>query len=312
MWRALSCIFIVCVVACTTPDDVVSFKTKTTGTSDIIYDLDITPDGRLTAVGGYVWTRGICVSGTATSDIMQVDSISNKGLFSLLRDSQGRLLTTGADGYLFTGSPGDPRWQFHRLSHWDILHNIISTENGYLTSGGKSYGRGYTYLLNRDLVIDTALYFDFEISDVKRVSDRRYIAAGWGNVMLSDDNGHTWKILPYDGDFFASIHFMDSTTGWIIGYNGTMLQTTDGGQTWHKPDIKIGGNGTNSFRKITGTDTRELIITGNLGRLWRSDDAGKTWQQYKLPTDEDIYDAVIHNGKYYVSGTGGLIAEIEL
>lgn len=311
--RLVLCILATLILySCSDEGQAVQFKRKHTGTQDIIYDMDITPDGTLTAVGGYVWSRGLSLTGKVTSDTIMADSFSNKGVFCLLRNRNRELMTVGTDGYLFVKQDNGISWQFHRLSNWDILHNILETNNGYLASGGKSYEHGYIYLLNPDKQIDTAMYFDYEISDIKKTASGRYIAAGWGNVRLSDDGGITWKTLPVKGDFFASCHFDDKNHGWIVGYNGTLLHSADGGNTWFEPDADISANGTNSFRKITGFGKNELMITGNNGRLWRSVDAGKSWTTYKLPTHEDIYDVEKYSGIYYISGSGGLLAGVSL
>lgn len=298
--------------SCASEEEYQTFRIIHTGTQDIIYDIDITEQGMLTAVGGYVWSRGIFLAGHVQEDTITSDSFANKGQFCLLRNSKGELLTVGTDGYLFSTADNGHSWKFHRLSNWDILHNIIETGSGYIASGGKSYEHGYIYLINPDLKIDTAMYFDYEISDIREAGNGRYIAVGWGNVRLSTDGGITWQILPVKGDFFASCHFEDALQGWIAGYNGTLLHTADSGDTWTEPDTDIKDNGTNSFRKITGFGNNELLIAGNNGRLWRSVDSGKKWTQYKLPTSEDIYDIMKHNGIYYLCGSGGLLAEVSL
>jgi photosystem II stability/assembly factor-like uncharacterized protein len=61
-----------------------------------------------------------------------------------------------------------------------------------------------------------------------------WVAGRPGSALLcSNDRGATWKVcktgqpLPLNG-----IHFFDAKRGWAVGEFGTILATTDGGQTW--------------------------------------------------------------------------------
>jgi photosystem II stability/assembly factor-like uncharacterized protein len=298
-------------VACNKDEPLVYYKEIDSGTKDILYAIDTDSDDNITVVGGYVWSRGICLQTTNDLSQIQLDSFSNKGQFDLLRTKKDELLTVGADANLFSKSSKQSDWKFHRLQNWDILHNIIETENGYLASGGKSYEHGYIFLINDQYRIDTALYFGHEISQVVRISKGKYISVGWGNLMLSYDSGKTWKLLPNKGDFYASCVFTSPLSGWIVGYNGSLLESKDGGETWHQSSGVISGNGFNSFRKIVQPEENELIITGNNGKLWRSLDFGRHWVKIHIPDDRDIYDIVKKSdGKYVITGSEGYLAEL--
>jgi len=286
------------------------FKVYTTPTNDILHALDIDQNGNITIIGGYVWSRGISLQSEGNLTDFRLDSFSNKGQFDLLRTKNNNLITVGNEGQLFQKTSHHEPWKFHRLQNWDILHHIIETETGYIASGGKSYEHGYIYLINKQFRIDTALYFGHEISEVVQIASQNYLSVGWGNIQRSSDGGKNWKLLPNEGDFYASCVFTDPQNGLIIGYNGSLLNSNDGGNSWQKSNAKISGNGFSSFRKIVKTDENELIITGNKGNLWRSLDLGLTWVKIKLPDLNDIYDiSKKSDGKYIIVGSNGLVAE---
>jgi photosystem II stability/assembly factor-like uncharacterized protein len=54
-----------------------------------------------------------------------------------------------------------------------------------------------------------------------------------GAMYRSDDLGATFRMVPSGtGQNLRSVHFLDDTIGWIAGDAGTLLLTTNGGETW--------------------------------------------------------------------------------
>lgn len=306
-YLVLLAILLLC--SCVKQEELGGFQRIPVATADDFYSLDVEKDGSFAAIGGYVWHRGIVAEGNAQSLVCTVDSFCNKGQFDLLRSRKNLLISVGTDGYFFSKPSGRKSWTFHRLSHWDILHHIIETPDGYLASGGKSYEKGYIFLINPSFSIDTVLYFGHEISEVIPVSKNTFLSLGWGTLQISTDKGHHWQRLELSGDFFASGHFQDSLQGIVIGYNGHTYHTRDGSLSWTKN--RVAGSGFDSFRKIRNTAIHEWWITGTKGRLWHSTDNGRSWRLSQLPVKSDLYDiATLNDGRYLVCGSEGLLAII--
>ncbi len=298
------------IVSCNNSEKILQYREIPLPTSDILYDIDIDNSGHITIAAGYVWSRGFMIETDQRLLNIKIDTISNKALFYLLRSDDGLLVTVGTDGYIFSRKSFLDSWIFYRTSHWDILHHIIKTKSGYLASGGKSYGTGYIYHINNNFQIDTTINFKHEISEVKEISDSKLISVGWGNIQRSDDNGITWRKLPNEGDFYASVLFTSETHGIIIGYNGELLESTDSGNTWYNSKAYISGNGFNSFRKLVSIANGPLFILGNQGKLWKSDDEGKSWEYYKTNSQSDIYDIEkALDGDYIAVGSNGFLAK---
>lgn len=298
------------IISCNDEDTLVKYTEIDTSTSDILYDIEIDNKGHITIAGGYVWSRGFMIETDQDLLDLKKDTISNKALFYILQTEEGRLVSVGTDGYIFAKEAPTRPWEFYRTSEWGILHHIIKTKYGYLASGGKSYGAGYMYHLNQNFKIDTAISFKHEISEVKQIMEDKLISVGWGNIQRSDDGGITWRILPNEGDFYASVMFTSAKHGIIIGYNGTLLETNDSGETWQKSQAEISNNSFNSFRKLVQIENGPIIITGNQGKLWKSDDNGLSWQYYKLNTKSDIYDiARGPDGDFIAVGSNGFLAK---
>ncbi len=81
------------------------------------------------------------------------------------------------------------------------------------------------------------------------------------------------------------IHFSDRLNGWAIGYNGTMMKTTDGGETWEGVTVDSG-----DFRDIQFIDNKRGWIAGRDGAFYRTVD-GHSWERvipFGYPEDEDF------------------------
>ncbi len=73
-----------------------------------------------------------------------------------------------------------------------------------------------------------------------------YFACGWyGSIARSSNGGKTWDRIESGVSQTTSLYgifFLDDQLGWAVGYNGTMLRTTNGGGTVSstQPDGAIG------------------------------------------------------------------------
>ncbi|MDP2302193.1 MAG: protein kinase [Ignavibacteria bacterium] len=124
----------------------------------------------------------------------------------------------------------------------------------------------------------------------------------------------------------SSIHFVDQTTGFTCGSEGTILKTIDGGQTWKiipSPDslnlndvkfinslngfiigesgkvlrtmdggenwFKIDLNTTDTFFKIFFINSYTGFIVGSNGRIMKTNDGGNSWRQVKTNTQSLLF-----------------------
>lgn len=70
---------------------------------------------------------------------------------------------------------------------------------------------------------------------VARAGQRLVAAGERGIVLLSDDNGISWRQAQVPVSVtLTSVRFVDEQNGWITGHSGVLLNTTDGGETWSK------------------------------------------------------------------------------
>ena len=98
------------------------------------------------------------------------------------------------------------------------------------------------------------------------------------------------------------VHFTDKQNGLVVGENGLVLETTDGGKTWTKKDINMrppgaaqaqrrpqgaqagpppgfGGGGAATLYNIYFVNEKIGFLTGARGTILKTDDGGKTWNR---------------------------------
>ena len=103
--------------------------------------------------------------------------------------------------------------------------------------------------------------------------DAVWLLCDRAEILRSIDAGVTWKRvpLPLEGKM-NGIAFIDAKRGFVVGDDGALLATTDGGQTWAK--------------RAAGTDRhlndiyflgQEGWIGGGGGTVLHTSDAGATW-----------------------------------
>jgi len=94
-------------------------------------------------------------------------------------------------------------------------------------------------------------------------------------VVRTTDGGDSWADVTPDAATERMWHhdFGSSTTGWIVGFSGTIWKTGDGGATW---SAQTSGT-TESLNGIDATSATEAWIAGNKGTLLHTTDGGTTW-----------------------------------
>lgn len=109
-----------------------------------------------------------------------------------------------------------------------------------------------------------------------------------GSILLSKDNGDSWTINRQpDGNALFGLFFYRNNNGWSVGSKGTVLRTTNGGETWEPSFFEVSDyvfksvwflNQLNGF--LAGKDTE------NKGILLKTTDGGENWSKIQIATGE--------------------------
>jgi len=115
-----------------------------------------------------------------------------------------------------------------------------------------------------------------------------------GLIIQSTDGGQTWHERYRCSEELFNLKFANHKVGWVVGSNGTILRTADGGNSW-KRQI----SGTNVL--LTGLavlDSSEAWVAGASGTLLYTNDGGVTWNERKINSHVGISDITFVDPKH--------------
>ena len=172
------------------------------------------------------------------------------------------------------------------------------------------------------------------------VSGERLVAVGRrGHILVSDDQAASWQQqpVPVASDLVASF-FLNEQLGWVVGHDGVVLKTSDGGTSWNKvldgrqaavlieqllnsqPDLpeesvfeyeRFATEGSDKpFLTVHFTDESNGVVLGAFNYAFVTHDGGETWIPFSHRIDNPmgfhIYAAFEHHGTLYAVGEKGL------
>jgi photosystem II stability/assembly factor-like uncharacterized protein len=143
--------------------------------------------------------------------------------------------------------------------------------------------------------------------DVLAIDAQRVIAVGaYGLCVVTADGGRTWTRRKFSDDDYHFNRISRGPTGtlYLAGEHGTLLQSTDAGQTWTSMGRPYAG----SFYGVLTVDRSVLLAHGLRGRIFLSLDAGESWQPVATPEAVLIASAIKLRSNHLVfAGSGNAL-----
>lgn len=126
-----------------------------------------------------------------------------------------------------------------------------------------------------------------------------------------------WSLVPNVGttESLYSLHFIDDgssafNTGFVVGTNGTVLRTTDSGETWSPSDNGVPRE--TILRRVFFASPTVGFIVGHGGKVFRTLNGGGVWQDispaFDLINAHDVRGlTVINQATVLISSDGGKV-----
>lgn len=128
----------------------------------------------------------------------------------------------------------------------------------------------------------------------------RLIAVGQHGVILTSNDGNSWQQTDSPVSLMLTrVHFTDAKNGWALGYDETMLRTTDGGNNWKLAHHNPRGRALFDMQFL---DAQNGIAVGGYGTHLVTRDGGQSWSFVESP----LYDVGMHLNEILVLGDGTL------
>lgn len=141
---------------------------------------------------------------------------------------------------------------------------------------------------------------------VARAGARLVAVGNDGHIILSDDNGGTWRLATSPTDeLLTSVLFISPKEGWAVGQDEEIIHTKDGGETWTQQYSKQDSD--RVLFTIADVGPGHLFTSGSYNLILESQD-GVTWKEGAIPGLDDDYHlncAASHGGDILVTGEAG-------
>lgn len=194
----------------------------------------------------------------------------------------------GDNGFLGSTDDGGHTWVRQSIGTTDAINDIYfrDKEDGFLIAGNTIFvtrdnGTRWTEshrFLPSDFDGATVELYSVRFSSKKKgwvvgsVSKRDRVIDSI--LVYTDNEGETWQRqrAPTRSELIH-IDFDNDRRGWIVGAEGTIMNTVDGGQTWNR---QTSGTNATLFHTEFRNDKRGWAV-GERGTILRTTDGGITW-----------------------------------
>lgn len=272
-------------------------------------------------VGGKTWSGGFALRTHDGGAHWQMDSVQEWSLYGMCADAKtlntegAALYAVGISGQIFEQKKKDSLFKRAAHPYWRWFRDVAVRGGRGVSVGGQGWQAGilasFSLKNGQSPLIDS---FPQEFASVAFADDSTVVAVGYGLVVRSTNAGKTWSPLKkLSDDFYQSVCFPSEKIGYIVGYSGAILKTTDGGASWSALE-SARQFGTKRFRSVFFTDILRGVICGDEGLLWRTLDGGASWEVADNLPKVNFYDVFVTKSlgndavtEGWLVGAGGMI-----
>lgn len=288
------------------------WQEKDSGTTYDLSSIDFVDDQNGFATGGEDFFKAIVARTSDGGNTWTEDVVGEKQILGLDVDESGKGYGVGYDGLLYVKEKADDNWAIKRLTRWDVHRDVaFQGEEGIIVSG-IAYQNGVIQKVFDNYATRVVDTFENELSAVCYSSSNIAHVVGYGMILRSADGGNTWNKQDIEGDFFRDVYFPSAQVGYVVGYSGSILKTTDAGQTWEwlrKGDALLVKN--KAFRAVHFADESRGYVVGDGGLFWWTHDGGASWKVDNEFPAYDFYDVYATNTGGFVVGEKGKIVKFD-
>jgi photosystem II stability/assembly factor-like uncharacterized protein len=257
---------------------------------------------------GSDWTEGEILATSDAGENWEIIIENDTRISSLDSDIDGNVYAIGFTGRYFKRDHNG--WTEKTFNVYRAYTSIsVLDGDNILIAYGNNANDGDIVKLNNVGSFISKDSFPNHLEAVVHINEMDAIACGYGLIIRSNDAGDTWQRIDITGDYYTDVQFPSPEVGYICGYSGSILKSTDGGNSWTflrngdkilVPDKR--------FKAMHFENEDHGYIVGNSGLCWRTEDGGDHWQIIKkLPKYNFTAVQIIEDKAYLTSREGTLI-----
>jgi photosystem II stability/assembly factor-like uncharacterized protein len=131
--------------------------------------------------------------------------------------------------------------------------------------------------------------------DATRVGSRIVAVGDRGTIVLSDDEGRTWRgAQAPPAPLLTAVAFSGEGLGLAVGHDAVILATRDRGETWTQ--VFSAPAEQRPLLDVLALDAEHAIAVGAYGAYYESADGGRTWNARKVIADDRHLNALVDAG----------------
>ncbi len=199
------------------------------------------------------------------------------------------------------------------VQHGDQEYNLTSvyfsdSQNGTAVGGNitlRTSDGGETWLDDIDTM---AINNPWRCVNGVRVGGIFYLCGGNGKIMKYENgqyinqNSGTTKIL-------NSLSFVTNNLGYVVGQDGLILKTTNGGQQWFQQQ-----SGTTAWlTSVNAIDENNVLVAGDSGYILQTTNGGDNWITRNIPSFFTYLACIylFNPAEGWISGSEGTLVEVD-
>ncbi len=185
-------------------------------------------------------------------------------------------LIVGDEGVILTTINGGVTWELQNSGTSNDLYSFSLSPEGILAVGENGVAMRYA--------VDTEKFI------VELPPSAEAVAAEL-EAQLTETVEYHWEIIRSGASqtYFTDTYFLSALHGWTVGHGGAILNTTDGGKTWHPQQSGV----TEDLQRIVFIDEKHGWIAGNRVLL-RTENGGETWEVTREGLETIYYISAMH------------------
>ena len=128
-------------------------------------------------------------------------------------------------------------------------------------------------------------------------------------ILKTNDGGKHWtySFYPDSTVIINTVYYLDTSVGFLAGYQGLILRTSNGGNSWARMEVDSGFYYRFHIQKLVFYNNQIGFATGGImdfgGVIWRTTNGGFNWHSYSV-APEPVYNVHIINPDNAI-GCGG-------
>ncbi len=243
------------------------------------------------------------VEAEGTKDLRRYDMLQASA------HSGDEVMVASSVGAIVVSSDGGENWQRFELPGRPPLIDITACPSGEffaLDAERRVWRRDSDAGQWTSSVLDTS---ESTLSIHCAPNGRLWVSASFSTLYWSEGDMQQWtEFSLYEDLQFTTVRFVDEQKGFALGEFGTVLTSSDGGDSWQALEPIP-----NEFYPmgVDFLDAQTGWAGGLDGVIWQTTDGGLNWDRQKSVTSSPIYNVhASENGVFAVGGSSKLVERV--